>query len=113
MATLLEAADLVISRSGGSTVAELSAIGIASVLVPLPIAPRDHQRFNAEMLSSVGAAVIVADADCTAQRLAELMKELSARPETLQTMGAAARSIGRPDAADRIADLLLTLAKHP
>lgn len=101
----MAAADLFVGRAGASTVAELAVVGLASVLVPLPIAPRDAQRANAEMLVEVGAARIVADGELDAARLRSLVEELTADRAALASMGAAARGAGFPDAAARVADL--------
>lgn len=106
MALLLDAADLVVCRSGGTTVAELTVMGTPSVLVPLPIATRDHQRANASELEEVGAAVVVADDSLDGERLTSVVEPLIGDPSTLEAMGRAALSIGHPDAAARIADLL-------
>jgi UDP-N-acetylglucosamine--N-acetylmuramyl-(pentapeptide) pyrophosphoryl-undecaprenol N-acetylglucosamine transferase len=103
---LLAATDLFIGRAGGSTVAELAVVGVPSVLVPLPIAPRDAQHHNAEPLVRAGAARRIPDAECTPERLAELVVELLAEATTLPAMAAAARSVGHPDAAARVADLI-------
>lgn len=105
MPTALAAADLVISRSGGTTVAELAVIGVGSILVPLPIAPRDHQRFNAEPLVEAGAAVMILDADLDTDRLeAEMLPLLEG--DRCERMGRAARALGRPNAARDIAMLV-------
>ena len=105
MPDALAAADLVVSRSGGS-VAELAVIGRASILVPLPIAPYDHQAANAEVLVRAGAAIMLRDHEVTADRLAEEIDALLAEPGTLERMGEAAMTVGHPDAADRVADLV-------
>ena len=105
MALLLAAADVVVSRSGGS-VAELEAVGRASVLVPLPGAPGDHQTANARALVDAGAAVLVPDAELTPERLATEIDSLLADPARLVAMGEAARRLARPDAAERVADLV-------
>ncbi len=106
MARLLAAADLVVCRSGGTTVAELAAVGVASILVPLPIAPRDHQRANAAALVAAGAALLVDDAALDADELARRLRELVDEPGRLDAMGAAAAGLGRPHAARAVADLL-------
>jgi UDP-N-acetylglucosamine--N-acetylmuramyl-(pentapeptide) pyrophosphoryl-undecaprenol N-acetylglucosamine transferase len=100
---LLAAADLLIGRAGGSTVAELSVVGVASILVPLPIAPRDAQFHNAEALVEAGAAIRITDVECTGSRLAEIVNGLLSDDATLPAMAAAARSVGHPDAAERVA----------
>jgi UDP-N-acetylglucosamine--N-acetylmuramyl-(pentapeptide) pyrophosphoryl-undecaprenol N-acetylglucosamine transferase len=103
---LLAAADVVVGRAGASTVAELVVIGAASILVPLPGAPSDHQTRNAEALASAGAAVMLPDADCTPERLGELLDELLADPERRASMRRAAAGLGRRDATERIAELI-------
>ncbi|HVM10034.1 MAG TPA: UDP-N-acetylglucosamine--N-acetylmuramyl-(pentapeptide) pyrophosphoryl-undecaprenol N-acetylglucosamine transferase [Acidimicrobiales bacterium] len=105
MPEALAAADLVVSRSGGS-IAELAVIGRASILVPLPIAPYDHQAANAQVLVRAGAAIMLRDHEVTPERLAEEIDRLLAEPGTLERMGEAARTVGHPDAAARVADLV-------
>jgi UDP-N-acetylglucosamine:LPS N-acetylglucosamine transferase len=98
-------ATLVVSRSGGMT-AELTAVGMPSVLIPLPGAPGDHQTANADTLVSAGAAVKIPDHDLSPSRLAAEVDALLADPGGLERMGAAARALGRPDATARFADLV-------
>lgn len=106
----LAGADLVVSRSGGSTVAELAVIGVAAVLIPLPIATHDHQRANAAELERVGAARVVADADLDADRLvSEIRRSIG---EGVTTSAEAARTVGYPDAAARVARLLMRTARR-
>lgn len=113
MDQVLAAADLVVCRSGGTTVAELAVVGVPSILVPLPIATRDHQTANAGPLVRAGAAVLVPDAELDADRLvAEVDEILAAGPEHLTEMAAAARSLGRPDAAGAVADLVEASARR-
>ena len=102
---LLAVADLLIGRAGGSTVSELAVVGVPSVLVPLPIAPRDAQFHNAQALVDAGAAVRLADSECTGERLAAIVSELLDDPGRLADMAERARSIGHPDAAERVAAL--------
>jgi UDP-N-acetylglucosamine:LPS N-acetylglucosamine transferase len=110
MERLLAAADVAVCRSGGTTVAELAVVGVPAVFVPLPIAPRDHQTANAAALVAAGAAVVVPDAECDVDRLeAELGRML--QPEQLSAMTAAAASLGLPDAADRVADIVERFAR--
>jgi len=99
MPLVYAAADLVVSRAGAMTVAELAVAGVPSVLVPLPGAPGDHQTENARVLERVGAAVLLPDPACTPTGLAGVVEELLLDPDHLEEMGRAARSIGRPDAA--------------
>jgi len=97
---------IAVCRAGATTVAELAAAGVPSVLVPLPGAPGDHQTRNAEALVAAGAAVLVTDADCTGARLAAELEPLLADPARLQAMAAAARTLARPHAADDLAALV-------
>jgi len=103
------AADLVISRAGGS-VFELAAIGRPAILVPYPYATADHQTKNARWLVDAGAAVLVPDGECTAERIRALVTELLGDQGRLDAMAAAARTVARPDAADVIAAAARALA---
>ncbi len=105
------AADLVVSRSGAGAVAELAAAGRPSVLVPFPFATGDHQRHNAAAMERAGAARMVLDAGMTGPRLFEIVSELAAQPDRLESMGQAARRLARRGAASRAADLLESLGR--
>ena len=109
MARRYAEADLVICRAGAMTIAELSAAGVASVLVPFPHAVDDHQTANARFLADRGAAILLPQRELTAQRLAELLKNL--RRETLLDMARKARELGKPDAARVVAERCMGLAK--
>jgi len=100
------AADVVVCRAGAMTVAELAVAGVPAVLVPLPGAPGDHQTANARVLERVGAAMVLADPDCTPAGLATILEGLVDGPGRLGDMGRAARSVGRSDAADAGARLV-------
>jgi UDP-N-acetylglucosamine--N-acetylmuramyl-(pentapeptide) pyrophosphoryl-undecaprenol N-acetylglucosamine transferase len=106
MPLLLAAADVVVCRAGGTTVAELAVAGVPSLLVPLPGAPGDHQTANAAALVRAGGAVLVPDDELDAERLATELEPLLADPSRLDAMRAAARSVAVPDAAERVADLV-------
>lgn len=101
----LAAADIVVCRAGASTIAELCVAGRPALLVPYPHAADDHQRVNAEALSAAGAAFVVEDRDLDGPRLAATLATLAGDPARRQAMGQAARRLGRPDAAERIADV--------
>jgi UDP-N-acetylglucosamine--N-acetylmuramyl-(pentapeptide) pyrophosphoryl-undecaprenol N-acetylglucosamine transferase len=109
-ADALAASDLVVARAGGS-VMELAAAGLPAVLVPYPHATADHQTANARFIEAAGAAVVVPDAELDGPRLAREVGALLAAPQRLATMAKAARAVARPDAADRIAEELLALAR--
>jgi UDP-N-acetylglucosamine--N-acetylmuramyl-(pentapeptide) pyrophosphoryl-undecaprenol N-acetylglucosamine transferase len=106
----IAASHLVIARSGASTVAELAAIGRPSILVPLPHALDQDQFANAGVLARSGGALRLVQSDFTPQRLAAEIANLAAAPARLAAMAAAARSLGRLDAAERLADLVLRVA---
>lgn len=95
-------ADLVICRAGATTLAELTALGKPSILIPYPFAADDHQRANAEVLVAAGAARMILDRDLTAETLVEAVTELAEDRSRLQAMGAAALTLGRPDAAQQV-----------
>jgi UDP-N-acetylglucosamine--N-acetylmuramyl-(pentapeptide) pyrophosphoryl-undecaprenol N-acetylglucosamine transferase len=110
MADALVAADLVLGRAGSSTCAEVAAVGVASILVPYPHAGA-HQRANAAWLADQGAALMVPDEALDGERLlseATALRDDAARAR----MAAAARRLGRPDAAERVAEELLALAER-
>ncbi len=106
----LAASHLIVARSGASTVAELSAIGRPSILVPLPHALDQDQFANAGVLEGVGGAMRLVQQEFTPRRLASELAALAAAPQRLAAMAAAARSLGRLDAAERLADLVLKVA---
>ena len=102
-------ADLVIARAGALTLAELCLLGKAAILVPFPYAAHDHQTFNARVLAEKGAAWLRPEAEFTRDSLRQDLEKLMAVPEKAREMGAAARSLGRPDARRRIVDYCLGL----
>jgi UDP-N-acetylglucosamine--N-acetylmuramyl-(pentapeptide) pyrophosphoryl-undecaprenol N-acetylglucosamine transferase len=99
-------ADLLLSRSGATTCAELTAAGKAALLVPLARAADDHQRVNAQALADAGAARMLEERELTGASLAAALLELIEAPGGIEAMEDAARALGRPDAAARVADLL-------
>lgn len=106
MDLLLAAADLAVCRAGATSVAELAVVGLASVLVPLPGAPGDHQTANAEALARAGGAIVIPDAQLDGPRLAEAVATLLGDPSRLAAMATAAREWSRPDAAVRVAEMV-------
>lgn len=111
MDLVLTAADLWVGRAGGSTCAELGVAGVPGVLVPLPNAPGDHQTANARAMADAGAVVVLPDAECAGARLAEILEPLITDAGRREAMAAAARATGHPDAAERVAGLLLEHAR--
>jgi UDP-N-acetylglucosamine--N-acetylmuramyl-(pentapeptide) pyrophosphoryl-undecaprenol N-acetylglucosamine transferase len=110
MLAALVAADLVVGRAGSSTLAEVTALGIPSVIVPYPHAA-GHQVANARVLATAGAARLVADEDFDADALVAAA-DLLADEGTLAAMSVAARSFGRPGAADAVAEIVLAAAER-
>jgi UDP-N-acetylglucosamine--N-acetylmuramyl-(pentapeptide) pyrophosphoryl-undecaprenol N-acetylglucosamine transferase len=110
LADLYAAAALVIGRAGAGTVTELAALGLPALLIPLPGARGDEQTANARILADAGAALLLPERELTPERLAATARELLADPARLAGMAQRARSLACPDAADRIADLVLSLA---
>jgi UDP-N-acetylglucosamine--N-acetylmuramyl-(pentapeptide) pyrophosphoryl-undecaprenol N-acetylglucosamine transferase len=108
----IKSADLVVSRAGATTLAELTVAGRAAVLVPLPTAADDHQRKNAEVLGQAGAVEVVEQKDLTGAALAARIVRLLDDPARLGRMAAAALTLGKPDAAKVIADRALELVKR-
>lgn len=108
---LLGRIDLVVSRAGASTVAELTAAGKPSILIPFPQAADDHQRKNAAALVKRGAALMLEQNQTSGRELAELLIRLADNREELRTMAEASRSLARPGSVAAILDLLNQLAK--
>lgn len=113
MDLVLGAADLAVCRAGGTTVAELAVVGVPAVLVPLPIATRDHQTANAGPFVRSGAAVLIPDGELDVDRLVAEVEALVGDPSRLADMAVAARGLGRPDAAGAVADLVESTARRP
>lgn len=105
----LAAAHLLIARSGASTVAEMLAVGRPAILVPYPHAIDDHQSFNAHAVAEAGGGWLMPQDGFTAPALAARLESLLAVPATLERAAAAARAVGRPDAAVRLADMVMEL----
>jgi UDP-N-acetylglucosamine--N-acetylmuramyl-(pentapeptide) pyrophosphoryl-undecaprenol N-acetylglucosamine transferase len=106
----MRGADVVVCRAGATTLAELTASGKASILVPFPTATDDHQRRNAEVLVAHGAARMVLERDLSGDRLATEILDLAADGARRQAIGGAARTLSKPQAARIIADKVLALA---
>jgi UDP-N-acetylglucosamine--N-acetylmuramyl-(pentapeptide) pyrophosphoryl-undecaprenol N-acetylglucosamine transferase len=105
----MKSADVVICRAGATTLAELAASGTPAILVPLPTATDDHQRKNAEVVARAGAALVIEERELTTA-LTDAVKALVTDLERRQRMSESARTLARPDAAERIADRVEALA---
>jgi UDP-N-acetylglucosamine--N-acetylmuramyl-(pentapeptide) pyrophosphoryl-undecaprenol N-acetylglucosamine transferase len=111
MGRRVRAADLIVCRAGATTIAEISAAAKPAILIPLPTATDDHQRRNAEVLASAGAAEMLLEADATGAVLAGRIKALAGDPDRRARLSARARTFARPDAAKVIADRALELIR--
>ena len=105
-------ADLIISRAGATTCAELTAAAKASIMIPLPTAADDHQRKNAEALESEGASKMILQADLTPESLADEIARMIEHPEAISYMENAAKAMSRDDAAEKTADLIEELKRN-
>jgi UDP-N-acetylglucosamine--N-acetylmuramyl-(pentapeptide) pyrophosphoryl-undecaprenol N-acetylglucosamine transferase len=112
MAAQFAAADLILCRSGASTIAELSAAGRASVLVPFPQAADDHQRKNADAFVAAGAAEMIVESSLNEERLLQAFQDLLADDARRQQMAENARVLAHPAAAKSIGEMVLQLAKR-
>jgi UDP-N-acetylglucosamine--N-acetylmuramyl-(pentapeptide) pyrophosphoryl-undecaprenol N-acetylglucosamine transferase len=109
MGDVYRLADLVVARAGAMTLAELSACGKASILVPFPHATHNHQEANARDLVEAGAALMILDRDLSGELLADEIAKLIDTPRKLREMSNNALIMARPDAAAKIADALLRI----
>jgi len=108
----LAASDLVICRAGAMTLAEITARGVPSIVVPWPGAVRDHQTTNARALDQAGAAILIPESDLSGMRLADVVRSFNKFPQRLSKMAENALSLGQPDAAHRIADFIMAEDKQ-
>ena len=112
MATVMSAADVIISRAGASTCNEIGACGIPSILIPSPNVTNNHQEKNARMLSDRGAAVLLLEKDCTPQRLYDEITALLNDRDARERMRDSLRQMVRLDATERICDIVEELCKR-
>lgn len=111
MPQALAVADIAVFRAGAIGLAELTARGIPSILIPYPYAAENHQEFNARVMEQQGAAVVIRDAELNGARLIKVINELVNSPTTLDEMANASKKIGCPKAAESIAKMALTMIK--
>jgi UDP-N-acetylglucosamine--N-acetylmuramyl-(pentapeptide) pyrophosphoryl-undecaprenol N-acetylglucosamine transferase len=109
MAETYSRADLLLCRAGATSLAEITAVGKASILIPLPSAAGDHQTKNALLMEKAGASVMIPEKSLDGPKLAQEIERLYRKRETIETMEAASASLGRKDAAATIVDMILTL----
>lgn len=111
MPQAMSIADLAVFRAGATGLAELTAKGIPAILIPYPYAAENHQEHNARAVEKAGAARVVLNKDISPEILIETIDDLLEDKGTLRRMAAASRSLGRPQAADTIAEMILELAR--
>lgn len=111
MAERMAEAQLVVSRSGASTVSELAVIGRPAVLVPYPYALDHDQTANAAAIQAGGGAIVVKQAELSAEKLSTLLTDWMDHPQALASMARAAKQAGQPQAADLLADLVVSIAE--
>ncbi|NQT20736.1 MAG: hypothetical protein HQ592_13595 [Planctomycetes bacterium] len=102
MAIAYAAADLALSRAGGTTIAELAARAVPAILVPYPYAADDHQLHNARALANVGAAMVLEHSEFTPERLVGMICNVINNPQLRKRMQTAGTAVGRPNAADEV-----------
>jgi UDP-N-acetylglucosamine--N-acetylmuramyl-(pentapeptide) pyrophosphoryl-undecaprenol N-acetylglucosamine transferase len=110
MAEAYTAADLIICRSGATSLAEITAAGKAAILIPYPFAANDHQKKNAQVLASAGAAVMINENELTGQKLFDVINDLLTDKQKLRRMEEASVKLGNIKAAAKIVDACMELA---
>lgn len=111
MPTVLAGIDLVVSRAGATTLAEITALGIPSILIPSPYVTNNHQEKNARSLSDKGAAMLLTEQELTGNKLVELIDHVMMDESRRETMKNAAKSLGVPDSAERLYHLMQNLVE--
>lgn len=112
MADAYAVADLVVSRAGATTLAELTACGKAAILIPYPFAAANHQEINARKLWDLGAAQMILDKELNGKTLSDMVRYLFEEPDAISEMERISKSLGRPDATGKIIELIMSLVKN-
>lgn len=112
MGSAIAAADVVVARAGATSIAEITAIGRAAILVPYPYATDDHQTLNARDVAEGEGALLVPDSELDSDSFAEALESLLTDTARRESMAVASRRLGVPDAAERLASLILGCARH-
>ena len=107
-----QACDVVLGRAGGMTLAEITALGLPSIIVPSPNVVGNHQEYNARALEEAGAAVVIREGPGVPESIHDSLNQIVSDSELYKNMANASRQIGRPNAARHIARELITLARH-
>ena len=106
MAELYASSNIIITRSGASSISEIAASGVPSILVPLPTAADDHQTSNAAELSTVGGGAMIKQSDFNADKLKDILEEWIQNPDKLEKMSIAAKNVAIVDASKRLANAI-------
>ena len=109
MPSVFQAIQLVVCRAGATTLAELTALGLASILIPSPYVTNNHQEHNAQALVNQEAAMMIKEEDLTADRLYQVTDHLMKDPDQLEEMSKKARAMGRVDACDHLIRMMQNL----
>ncbi len=109
MAELMSVADLIVARSGASTLAEITVLGKPSILIPFPYATDNHQEYNARSLEAVGGAEVLLDKNCSAESLLTSIRKILNNPELLRDMSTSAKKLAKPLASETIAEEIIKL----
>ncbi|MCX8064695.1 MAG: undecaprenyldiphospho-muramoylpentapeptide beta-N-acetylglucosaminyltransferase [Candidatus Hydrogenedentes bacterium] len=113
IATLMASADLIVSRAGASTLAEITTMGKPSILIPYPHATDNHQEFNAKMMEKMGASEVLLEPHTNSTELLEKIRNYIKNPETLKSRSECAKKVGKPLASEIIAEEILNLLFPP
>ncbi len=112
MEEVLTEIDVVVGRAGATSLAEITALGIPSILIPSPYVTNNHQEKNATVLTSAGAAIMLQEKDLSSQRLMDALDEILMDDKKRQNMSEASKKLGMPDASDRLYDALLSMIER-
>ncbi len=108
----IAAADLVVSRAGAMTIGELAAIGRPAIFVPFAAATNNHQELNARVVERAGGGIVITEAELTPEKLGAAINEIISNPDRTRQMGAAARSLAKPDATKKIVDSIESIQRN-
>ncbi|MBI3755443.1 MAG: UDP-N-acetylglucosamine--N-acetylmuramyl-(pentapeptide) pyrophosphoryl-undecaprenol N-acetylglucosamine transferase, partial [Deltaproteobacteria bacterium] len=109
MAEAYSHVDLVICRAGATSIAEITALGLASILIPYPFAANNHQEINARCLADKGAAIMMKQSEIVGDSMAKVIRKFYENPDELEKVKQGAKTLGMPDAAGKIVESIIRL----
>ncbi|VEF48490.1 UDP-N-acetylglucosamine--N-acetylmuramyl-(pentapeptide) pyrophosphoryl-undecaprenol N-acetylglucosamine transferase [Bacillus freudenreichii] len=112
MEEVLAATDVAVGRAGATSLAEITALGLPSILIPSPYVTNNHQEKNAAVLTSAGAAIMLPEKELSSQKLISALDEILLDDKKRKSMGEASKKLGMPDASDRLYDVLLNMIER-